>query len=421
MRVTLEPHFTGPAEAGIPSSKSLGHRALIAAALAEGTSFLYGLGMSKDIEATMNAMKTFGAVFEQQGDQVTVHGCGGKLYADTAIDCCESGSTLRFLIPLAALDGTETRFSGQGRLMKRPLDVYEKIFAEQNLPFEQSEEGVRLCGPLKAGVYTVDGNISSQFISGLLFALPLLDGDSEIRIKEPFESASYVTLTLETLKAAGIRIGQEGLTFRVPGNQTYRPVRLTVDGDDSQAAFFAGLALTARIPVSVHGISHESKQPDHVIFSLLKDFGARISETEDGYLVCPEEIKAIHADLSDCPDLGPVLFALAGTAEGTSVFTGCGRLRIKESDRIAAMQEELAKLGVRLEAEDDTVYVTGTESIQGGVTLDGHNDHRIVMALSVLAACAQKPVSIEGAQAVNKSYPGFFSDLEKTGMEVTYD
>lgn len=421
MRVTLEPQFLTQARVRIPSSKSVGHRLLIASALAKGTSALKGIGRSADIEATMNALRAFGAGFEEKGDTILVHGIAAFEDQARVIDCGESGSTLRFLIPLAALSEAETLFTGRGRLMARPQGVYEKIFAEQNLLFCHTAEGIRIKGPLKAGKYTVEGNISSQFISGLLFALPLLEADSEITVREPFESSAYVTLTQNALKAAGIRIEQNGLTFRIKGKQTYQAVNAAVDGDDSQAAFFAALALTHQMPVAVEGIAHDSAQPDHVIFSLVSKAGADVRETEEGYLIEPGRIQPLQADLSQCPDLGPVLFALAAAAEGTSVFTGTMRLRIKESDRVAAMQEELTKLGCRMDIDGDTVYVHGMPEIEGGVELDSHNDHRIVMALAILSARALNPVKIEGAEAINKSYPDFFRDLEKAGMKVSYD
>ncbi|MBQ7992853.1 MAG: 3-phosphoshikimate 1-carboxyvinyltransferase [Solobacterium sp.] len=422
MRVTLEPQFTKTAEIRAPSSKSLSHRALIAAALAEGTSFLRDIDMSKDIEATMSAMKAFGASFELSEEGITVHG-GFREGEDNprGIDCLESGSTLRFLIPIAALDETETLFRGHGRLMERPQSVYEKLFAQQNLLFEHTEEGLRVKGPLKAGSYTVEGNVSSQFISGLLFALPLLQEDSEITVVPPFESSAYVTLTVDALKKAGIEIEQDGLTFRIKGGQTYRSVNSRVSGDDSQAAFFAVLALLEGMEITVHGMDHDSHQPDHVIVDMIQKAGGAVKETEDGYCFSGGELKPFEADLSGCPDLGPVLFALAAAADGTSVFTGTERLKIKESDRIASMREELAKVGAEVKEEDGKVFVSGPAVFHENVIFEGHNDHRIVMALSVLCALSACPVIMEGAQAVSKSYPGFFEDLEKTGMKVTYD
>lgn len=422
MRVTLEPQFKQTAEVRVPSSKSLSHRALIAAALTEGTSFLRGIDLSKDIEATMNAMTAFGASFDMGKEGITV--CGGRRTGGgcaRVIDCLESGSTLRFLIPLAALDETETLFKGHGRLMERPQSVYEKIFREQSLLFEKSEEGLRIKGPLRAGNFRVEGNVSSQFISGLLFALPLLKEDSAVTVTPPFESAAYVTLTIDALKSAGIEIEQDGLTFRIRGGQSYRPVNSRVSGDDSQAAFFAVLALLSKTEIRVQGMDHDSHQPDHVIVDVIRKAGGLVRKTEDGYCFSYSDLKPFDADLSGCPDLGPVLFALAAALKGTSVFSGTERLKIKESDRIGAMREELSKTGVSVIEKDGKVFVTGPAKFPENVVFRGHNDHRIVMALSVLSAVSRLPAVIEGAEAVSKSYPGFFDDLEKAGMKVTYD
>ncbi len=420
--VTVSSAIRKPSKVSVPSSKSTSHRALIAAALAEGTSVIHNLGASEDINATMNALRIFGAEFEKDGNDMIVHGKGVRnMKADSYVDCGESGTTLRFLIPLLALSDRKVTLRGHGRLMQRPQDVYEKIFRSQSLLFEREGDELRLQGPLKSGIYEVDGNISSQFISGLLLALPLLEGDSEIRIHEPFESSSYIRLTLDALKHAGIRIIQDGLTFRISGSQTYSAHTYTVPGDDSQAAFFACMALLNGAPVHVSNMDHHSLQGDHAIVEIMKKFGAAVTEKEEGYLFEAVEMKPAEIDLSDTPDLGPVLFALAAKIPGDSVFKGAGRLRIKESDRIASMQQELEKLGVKMDADTDTVIVHGVSEIEGGITVDGHRDHRIVMALSVLSCAMKKPLHIKGADAVRKSWPDFFRDFAKAGGKVTYD
>lgn len=402
----------------IPASKSLSHRALLAASLAEGTSRIRCLGDSRDITATMSALEHFGVRFAQSGSVTEVTGVPRPVYDGGVVDCGESGSTLRFLIPIAAMQDREVVFTGHGRLMDRPQTVYEEIFGSRGLLFERRGAFLHVGGPLTDGCYTVDGNVSSQFITGLLYALPLAGAESTVTIRPPFESESYVRLTMDVLEKAGIEVRRDGMTFRVRGS--YRPCELKVTGDDSQMAFFAAAALLRGTPVEVRNADHDSRQGDHVILDHIRAFGGGVQETEDGYRFLPGHLHAARIDLGDCPDLGPMLFALAAMAEGETVFTHCARLRIKESDRIACMEEELRKLGCRIRSSEDTVYVTGTDAPAGGVHLDGHNDHRIVMALSVLSSIAAEPVTIHGAEAVAKSYPGFFKDLAAAGVKVEY-
>lgn len=402
----------------VPSSKSLSHRVLIAAALAEGTSRISRLADNEDITATRRCIEAFGAKIRADGNDLIVEGTGGGIrYDGRLIDCAESGSTLRFLIPIAAVTDQEVRFTGHGRLLQRPQTVYEEIFRKQGCLFAMDDSQLRVRGPLRSGEYEIAGNISSQFITGLLYALPMLEGDSLIRVREPFESRSYVNLTLAALKQAGIRIAAEGSLYRISGSQKYQPFTARVEADASAAAFFIALAMLRKMPLTIAGLNPASAQGDLVMVKIAERFGAETVWTEEGCRIIPHAMKAIEADLSDCPDLGPVLFAAAARAEGTSVFHGTGRLRLKESDRIQAMEEELARLGCQMTSDQDTVYVTGTSSIRSAV-LSGHNDHRIVMALSVLAASSDEKITIRGCEAVAKSYPDFFSDLQKTGANA---
>lgn len=401
----------------LPSSKSLSHRALITAALAEGDSFIEGIDPSKDTEATINVLEHFGVSFEEKENGILVHGCGGKIVYDLQlVDCNESGSTLRFLIPIAALQQEEVTFTGHGKLLERPQSVYEEIFNEKNLFFYKDHNQICLRGPLQGGSYTLKGNVSSQFISGLLFALPLCREDSIIHILPPFESASYVTLTLDALKKAGIQAEMDEMDIRIKGSQTYQPIHTRVEGDDSQTAFFAELACISAVPLKVLNLNHDSHQGDHVILDIIRSLGGKVEEIENGYAIEADQLRACQIDLADCPDLGPALFALASQCEGTTVFHHCERLRIKESDRIACMEEELKKLGCQIESDGGEVRVTGKTAIRDHVILNGHNDHRIVMALSILATLAND-ITIIGAEAVEKSYPQFFNDLRKLGIQ----
>ena len=400
----------------LPSSKSLSHRALITAALATGVSKIDGVAISKDIEATMRAISALGASFTVNGNTITVKGAGSLLKSDGVVDCGESGSTLRFLIPLFALLEKETVFTGHGKLMERPQSVYEELFEKQGLQFEKDGSFLKVKGPLHGGYFSLPGDVSSQFFSGLLFALPLCKEDSVIEILAPFESSSYVNLTIEALRKAGVQATLKDDILHIPGNQTYHSFETTVEGDDSQMAFYAEMALIHQAEVEVGNVSHDSMQGDHIIIDFACQSGAKVIETEKGYLFAGGHGKAITADLSNCPDLGPALFALATQLEGTSVFTGCGRLRIKESDRIACMEEELRKLGCDISSKGDRVTVKGKTELNRNVILHGHNDHRIVMALAVLASISDGCI-IEDGQAVSKSYPHFFDDFRACGME----
>lgn len=407
-------------EIAIPPSKSLSHRLLICAGLSCGESRLEDIGKGKDIEATKKALLAMGARIKEDGNILRVQGVGSHAqWIKKEIDCGESASTLRFFIPLAALAEKEIAFHGSGRLMERPLGPYEKIFRDKGLCLAWNDRTLRVRGMLAAGHYEVEGGVSSQFASGLLMALPLLGKDSVIVAKDPFESAPYVAMTLAIMAKAGVRVEREGNTFHVPGGQVYMPLAARCEGDDSQAAVFACLAQACHRSIRVFNLSHASMQGDHVFLAILKNMGAGIETTSDGYRFIPSSLNGTVADLSDCPDLGPAFFALASLAKGESVFTGCSRLRLKESDRIASMKMELEKLGVEVDDhEEGIVRIQGGAKLRTGAGLDGHGDHRIVMALSILAASQETPLRIAGCEAVEKSYPGFFTDLAKAGCFV---
>lgn len=414
-----------------PPSKSLAHRAIICAALAAGESRLSGLNektLSADIRATLAGMQKLGAEIRFVGDELVVQGVGGcpGMSGDVewVIDCGESGSTLRFLIPIAALSGLPVLLAGHGRLPQRPQTVYQQIFAEQGLCFKPTpaQNGWLVCGPLRSGDFELRGDVSSQFISGLLFVLPLLAGDSCLRIAPPFESRSYVQLTLATLQKFGVKAcWRDEYTLYIPGGQHYQPARLAVEGDFSQLAFFAVLGTISSQPdgLEIHGVDVNSAQGDRQIIEIIRQMGGDIVDLPDGYLVRPAKLQAAEIDLADCPDLGPALAVLAAHAEGETRIYNAGRLRIKESDRIADVQQELERCGVRMRSTADEMFISGDGNYAGGVGCDSHNDHRIVMALAVLGAACQKPLQIAGAEAVNKSYPEFFADLQqKLGIRV---
>lgn len=381
-----------------PPSKSMAHRYLICAALS-GDSEVCGVAFSKDIEATLGCLKALGANAEIHGDRVNIGGLDIEGRVNTELFCNESGSTLRFLIPVCLLFGQKITLTGSPRLFSRSLEVYEKLCAEQGIEFEQKNNTLTLCGKLKSGKYKVRGDISSQFISGLMFALPLLENDSEIEIEGGLESASYLDLTIRALADFGVSVSRKDKqTFFIRGSQSYKKRRLKVEGDYSNAAFFEALnALGADI--AVKGLDSKSVQGDRVY----KDIFPLLSKG------CPE------IDISDCPDLGPILMATAAALNG-AVFTGTRRLKIKESDRGTAMQSELLKLGCRVEVEENRITVMKSELKTPDVPVFGHNDHRIVMSMAVLLTLVGG--EIEGAQAVSKSFPDFFEILNSLGIEV---
>ena len=383
-----------------PPSKSMGHRVLISAGLANGTSVIRGISDSEDMHATMDVLCALGAKCEKKNEIVTLGGIDPRTVGDTVACCRESGSTLRFFIPICLLSGATVTLSGSPRLFARPLGVYEDICRDQGLLFERDETSVTLRGPLRAADFRIPGDISSQFISGLLFALPLCDGDSTLTLIPPVESRSYIDMTLDTLAAFGIRAEWcDELTIFIPGNQSYRASDATVEGDYSNAAFFLALS-SLGMDVGLTELPEKSRQGDRV---------------------CVEYFKALSdgtptLSIGNCPDLGPILMAIAAAKNGCTL-TDTRRLAIKESDRGEAMARELAKFGVKVELAPDTIVVHGGMLRAPTAPLSGHNDHRIVMSMATL--CTLTGGTIEGAEAVRKSLPDYFDLLKSIGSEIT--
>lgn len=406
-----------------PPSKSMAHRAVLCSALAEGTSHIENLEFSKDISATLSAAGQLCAKVRTGADRAVVEGLGSFLPVSAPVDCCESGSTLRFLIPIASLTGQKVTFVGRGRLMERPQTVYEKLYQEQSLRFEQSPAGLTVEGTLKSSEYELAGNVSSQFISGLLFATPLMEAPSTIEVRAPFESRSYVDLTTDAMQKFGVKVSvrarKDGsATYKVAAPQHYAAADMDVEGDYSQAAFLAVLGSTVG-GITITGLPSGSHQGDRVILDILKQCGAKFERSGSHVTFHRSLLKAVEIDLADCPDLGPVLIALGCFCSGTTIIRNAGRLRIKECDRIAAMQEELAKMGGTVKADGDTLTIEGCALHKPTAPLNGHNDHRIVMAMAVAALAAGQPAVIEGANVVNKSWPDFFEVIKGLGAHVT--
>lgn len=406
----------------VPPSKSMAHRMLICAALAQGDSCVYNLDYSADINATISALRLLGADIRLEGSTAYVKGISSNFPSITQpVNCVESGSTLRFIIPIFSLTGQQVDFTGAPRLFARPLGVYEDIFSRQNLSFNHSEAGLSIQGVISPGEYTVKGDVSSQFISGLLFVLPLLNQDSQIKILPPFESRSYVELTIQAQKLFGVACEfTDDYTINVKGNQQYKPCDVKVEGDWSQAAVPAAIAaVTGSIGIS--GAPRITKQGDHVILDIIKRCGAEVSwqgeelhiQPPAGGLVSPGDI-----DMSNCPDLGPVVCALALFCNGTTRLINAGRLRIKESDRIASVEQELRIIGGQISSDSDSITILGGHGLTDGQTTQSHNDHRVVMALSVAAICGSISLCIQNAEAISKSWPDFFDDLRSVGAQA---
>ena len=388
-----------------PPSKSMAHRLLICAGLSRGGSVVRGLALSKDIEATVDCLRALGAEIRLDGDTAYIKGADPRESAagSAELDCNESGSTLRFFAPLCMLGGGRHTLCGSEYLFTRPLSVYEDIAARQGIGFVRTTDSLIVDGKLNSGLYEVRGDISSQFISGLMFALPLLNGDSEIRLIPPVESKPYIDMTVSALRTFGVEIAEDGLSYHIKGGQEYKPSDVTVEGDYSNAAFFEALNHSGG-QVKVSGLDEASLQGDKVYKILFEKIKQRRATGSDAI------------DISDCPDLGPILFAVSALCGGGE-FIGTRRLRLKESDRIEAMRAELKKFGVTVKASDDSVSVSGELRAPDDV-LFGHGDHRIVMSLAVV--CTLTGGVIDGAEAVSKSFPDFFEKLKDLGVDIGY-
>ncbi len=370
-----------------PPSKSQAHRYLIAAALAGEGSVIKNLADSQDIQATRWCMKTMMTSCRRIAE----------------FNCLESGSTLRFLIPIALALRGGGRFTGHGRLMERPQQPYFDLFDERGIRYELKNGFLTVEGQLTPGAFRLPGNVSSQFVTGLLYALPLLAGDSRIVLTTDLESRSYVDMTLEALSAFGVTAAwEDSRTLAVPGGQSYIPATVRVEGDWSQAAFwFAAISLGSRL--EIEGLQQLSAQGDRVI----RDHFVRLTPPGD-----------VDIDLSGCPDLAPPLAAMAVLRRGDTRLLNAGRLRLKESDRLTSITAALGALGASIEEQPDSLIVHGVETLAGGCTVDCWNDHRIAMMTAVAATRCEKPVALLGAECVAKSYPDFWRDYQMLGGEI---
>ncbi len=438
-----------------PPSKSYAHRMLIGAALAGGESRLSGISQSEDMLATLDCIKALGADYRIDGTEVSISGVFAenleeklreklkeKKESDDSIDsdtsqenglpifpCRESGSTLRFFIPIALAVGGGGVFTGAERLIERGVGVYEELFEGCGICVEKSTKCISVRGKLSAGHYKIRGDISSQFVTGMLFALSLLEEDSVIEVLPPVESRSYIDITIDVMKQFGVIVDeQEPNVFLVKGGQHYQSGNYQVEGDWSNAAFLYAFK-TLGNDIEIEGLKEESVQGDRVCRELFAQLlGKRIVSMQAPQFggaqdilsdeqVDMEEKDILSIDISNTPDLGPILFAVSAALRG-GYFTGTKRLRIKESDRALAMAEELEKFGVKCLVGENEVIVLHSMLRKPNVPLNGHNDHRIVMALSVLASITGG--EIEGAEAIRKSWPDFFEIMKLRGLNAEF-
>lgn len=398
----------------VPPSKSDVHRAIICAAMANGVSRISPVALSNDIKATIGCIKALGADAVLENNVLTVDGTNMYKNKTALLDCGESGSTLRFFIPIAAVGNINATFVGKGKLPQRPIGIFTEALpkagtvckTEGGLPLE-------IKGQLKSGIFEIPGNVSSQFITGLLLALPILEGDSEIVLTSPLESVGYIAMTIRTMKQFGVNIQATEKGWHIKGGQSYKTCDYTTDGDWSQAAFFMVLGAIGG-KVTVKGVAKDSTQGDKKCAEILARFGAKVTQLDNEVTVEKRELKAITIDASQIPDLVPVLSVCAAFAEGTTKIINAERLRIKECDRLKATAELLNNLGGKVKELSDGLEITGVSSLKGG-NVNGYNDHRIVMSAAVCAARSDGDITATFAMSINKSYPDFYIDYNSIG------
>ena len=397
----------------IPASKSQAHRMLICAALSEAPSRLELDGFSADIEATVQCLEALGAQLTQETAGLLITPIGARP-ANAKLDVGESGSTLRFLLPVLGALGIRAEIQMHGRLPERPLSPLWEVLEAHGMQLQQDGAVLHTAGQLCAGDYSLPGNVSSQFISGLLFALPLLSGNSTLTVTGALQSARYVAMTEQALAEAGILIKKDGPVWQIGGEQRYAaPSVQTVEGDWSNAAFFLCMGALSEAGVTVTGLNPESLQADRAITEILTRFGAKLAISEHAVIVRRGNLHGITLDAGPVPDLIPVVSCLAALCSGETQIENAARLRLKESDRVASVIAMVEALGGKAQASEDTLTVYGTGLVGG--TVDAMNDHRIAMSAAIAATACKAPVAILGVECVGKSYPKFFEEYARLG------
>lgn len=401
----------------VPASKSYAHRALIALSLSKGKGTVFNVDLSSDIMATLKCLEDLGVDFFIKDKNIIIDATGFGNRRDRVLKPEESGSTLRFFIPITLLFDEVYEFRGSTSLLRRPLSVYEELFSDLDIMmYRDSLESIVVKGKLEAGNFSMRGDVSSQFISGMLMVLPLLSGNSTLTVTGDFQSEGYVNMTMKVMRDFGIELHREGNTFFVEGNQEYTVRDYVVEGDYSQAAYFMAAGALAG-NVRTLGLNHGSVQGDMMIVTILEKMGVNMSKVDEGYQTEKSLIHALDIDISDIPDLTPILGVLLSLSKGTARLYNGERLRYKESDRIKTTVALINGLGGDAREVGSDIVIVGKENLLGGHVYS-FNDHRIVMAAAVASLRCLNPVSIEGYEAVNKSYPEFFRDFEAVAKEV---
>ncbi len=417
MTVTLRPGGRR-GEVVIPSSKSQLHRLLLCAAMGTERVRIEARGTNRDVEATAACLAALGAgIGRPSEDEWEVEPVRRTPAGLCALPCGESGSTLRFLLPVTGMLGAQGVFHRTGRLPERPLAPLDTLLSAHGMTLLGDGADLTVSGQLRSGSFELPGNVSSQYVSGLLMALPYLEGDSTVTVCGSMESGQYVEMTEQILRLAGIRIDRRRQTFGISGGQQgHLPGTVRAEGDWSSAAFFLCMGALSASGIRVRGLDRSSLQPDRDVLAILRKMGARVVEEEDGVLISRGDGRGREIDASQRPDLVPALAAFAGTCRGETRFTNAGRLRLKESDRLESTKELIDALGGEAEVTGDTLTVCGRGGYRGG-TVDPRGDHRIAMAAAVAACAAREEVTVLNAECAAKSYPGFWQDLRELKEE----
>lgn len=413
MTVTVSP---GTLSGAVPAiaSKSYAHRLLICAALSKEPSLVACRTVSADIRATASCLRSLGAIISETGEGFAVTPIG-KIPAKAALDCGESGSTLRFLLPVCCALGAECKLILRGRLPERPLSpLYEELQRHGAKLSAQGASPFQVGGQLTDPHFTLRADVSSQFISGLLLALPLMGGGT-VTLSGAVESGSYIGVTADCMRSAGVTVVQDGEVFTVSGGYDVQN-RVEVEGDWSNAAFWLCAGVLGNLPVTVTGLNPASTQGDRKIVDIIQNFGGKIRMDGGSVTAMPSRLHGSAVDAADVPDLVPIVSVLAACAEGETHIFNAARLRFKESDRLAAMHNIMSTIGADITETGDGLILHGGRLTGGRVR--SWNDHRIAMSAAIAALSADGPVTIDGAECVNKSYPGFFKDLCKLGGTV---
>ena len=411
-----------------PTSKSAAHRLLMAASLSEELSVLCVNGMNRDIEATIACMSALGAKIERTAKTVSVRPIDRerlkeKIGAGETIELpvSESGTTLRILLPVLGALSVRARIVMEGRLPERPLAPLDLELTRHGMTIKKRGNELFVSGRLEGGAYTIPGDVSSQYISGLLFALPLLSEDSTLEIVNAIESKNYIEMTERALHASSVTFEKEGRIYRIPGGQKYRlHGRMIVEGDYSGGAAILAAAAVSGESVTVTGLMPDTAQGDREILAILRRFGAEVTEKDDAVTVRRRSLSGVTVDASQIPDLVPVIAAVGALSDGTTTIKNASRLRLKESDRLQTTREALSSIGAEITETEDGLVICGKRTIAGG-SAQSHHDHRIAMALAVASFGAESPVTIGDAESVEKSYPAFFEALKKLGGKVDYE